>query len=1195
MRKFEKIDLTHMKKPFKAAALALAILFSASFAHAQTAYMVSNAHLDSQWNWDVQTTIREYIPSTIQRNLLLLEKYPEYIFNCESGIKYSWMKEYYPEGYEKVKQYIAAGRWHISGSCWEASDANIPSTESLTRNILYGQHFYESEFGVKSTDIFLPDCFGFGYQLPSIAHHAGIIGFSTQKLQWRNLPFYGDSKVPFQFGEWVGVDGNSLLAAVECGKYSSKYAGEDLSQSKDLLEHAAKSPQNISMHYYGVGDIGGGPTIKSVAAVERGVKGNGPLKVKSATSDQLFLDILEARKNGDNSEGLLDLPSFEGELTMDVHGTGCYTSQAAMKLLNRRNELMADAAERSSVIAEHIGAIAYPADALKEAWLRVIWHQFHDDLTGTSIPRAYEFSWNDELLSLGQFTHILQSSVGAVSSSLDTKVKDNALVLFNPSAFDRTDIVTIDGCYRISDDKDRLVTSQCDGSSTSFLARVPALGYAVYNAKAIKASKPAATAARALSNSIYALTLDENGDICSLIDKRCGRQLVEEGKAIRLAIFTENSSASWPAWEILKSTLDQEPEAITGAKIELVENGPLQKVIKVTRSHSGSTFTQYITLHEGALADRIDIRNEVDWASMHSLLKAEFPLSVKNPKARYDIGLGSIERGNNVPNMYEVYAQQWAEMAEEDGSYGVAIMNDCKYGWDKPSDSLLRLTLLHTPKTSRGYRYQDHQDLGHHIFTYSIVAHDGDWTKGQTVDKAEALNQPIKAFFAPKHKGSLGRKYSFATISEGLTLKAVKKSENGDGYVVRVYENTGKAHSGKLTFSSEIAEAQELNGNEEFIGHASAKGAALNIEMEAFGIKTFLVKFYRHDLSSIRQATIPLDFTTSAATFNAYRSDANIDLSGGSYAAELLPSSIEHDGIHFVLQDPLGANALRCCGEEIALPEGNWNSVYMLVASTKKDQRVAFEVGGQKQEVTVPRYTGFIGQWGHTGHTEGYVKNVDVAYVGTHTHDAKEDRAYEFGYMYCVRLNVPAGVRSIKLPENKQLLVFSAVAADDQINTVSAAHDLMRTGIPVAEEPALELTHAIALTEKNIIEKSGQVNANEAAEKLLDEDPDTKWCDNSKAAEKYVAFDLGTLREIHGWSVLHATHESSSYTTKDFALEVKDSMDEPWRCVDSVKGNSEPMTERDIVPVKARYVRLLITKGDQRDSHVARIYEFSIF
>ncbi|MCQ2115258.1 MAG: alpha-mannosidase, partial [Bacteroidales bacterium] len=294
----------------------LALAFSAivaNAANAQTVYLVSNAHLDSQWNWDVKTTINEYVPATLYRNLALMEQYPDYVFNCESGIKYAWMKEYHPEAYSKLKTYIQEGRWHISGSCWEASDANIPSTESLTRNILYGQHFYESEFGVLSTDIFLPDCFGFGQELPTIAAHCGLLGFSTQKLQWRNNPFYGEAKEPFPFGKWRGVDGSEIYMALQVGKYSRKFQGEDLSESQELIAHAAKSPLNIGMFYYGTGDIGGSPTMPSVQSVVRGVNGNGPVKIISAASDQLFKDL----------QGK-EVETWDDELLMDVHGTGCY-------------------------------------------------------------------------------------------------------------------------------------------------------------------------------------------------------------------------------------------------------------------------------------------------------------------------------------------------------------------------------------------------------------------------------------------------------------------------------------------------------------------------------------------------------------------------------------------------------------------------------------------------------------------------------------------------------------------------------------------------------------------------------------------------------------------------------------------------------------------------------------------------------
>ena len=183
------------------------------------AYVVSNAHMDTQWLWTVQTSIIDYIPRTIYQNLALIRDYPNYIFNFEGAVKYNWMKEYYPLDYEKVKEAIKNGRWHVSGSSWDANDVNVPSPESSFRNILLGQEFYKKEFGLKSTDIFLPDCFGFGYTLPSIAKHCGLIGFSTQKLGWRKKPFYGDSKIPFTIGRWKGIDGAELICALDCGSY----------------------------------------------------------------------------------------------------------------------------------------------------------------------------------------------------------------------------------------------------------------------------------------------------------------------------------------------------------------------------------------------------------------------------------------------------------------------------------------------------------------------------------------------------------------------------------------------------------------------------------------------------------------------------------------------------------------------------------------------------------------------------------------------------------------------------------------------------------------------------------------------------------------------------------------------------------------------------------------------------------------
>ena len=199
------------------------------------AYVVSDAHLDTQWNWDIQTTIQEYVWNTLNQNLFLLRKYPDYVFNFEGAVKYSWMKEYFPTRYEELKQRVKEGRWHVTGSSWDANDVLVPSAESVLRNILYGQNYYRTEFGTESTDIFLPDCFGFGWTLPSLAHHCGLIGFSSQKLGWRNHPFYGDKKYPFTIGLWKGIDGNQIMFA-HGYDYGHRFKDEDLSDSEELKQ-----------------------------------------------------------------------------------------------------------------------------------------------------------------------------------------------------------------------------------------------------------------------------------------------------------------------------------------------------------------------------------------------------------------------------------------------------------------------------------------------------------------------------------------------------------------------------------------------------------------------------------------------------------------------------------------------------------------------------------------------------------------------------------------------------------------------------------------------------------------------------------------------------------------------------------------------------------------------------------------------
>lgn len=1199
----------------KARLIAGAVMLAVAGGHlsAQTAapqkakaYMVADAHLDTQWNWDIQTTIKEYVWNTLNQNLFLLNQYPDYIFNFEGGVKYAWMKEYYPREYELMKAFVKAGRWHVSGASWDATDTLVPSIESFIRNIMLGQEFYRKELGVESTDIFLPDCFGFGWTLPTVAAHCGLIGFSSQKLDWRNNPFYGKSKHPFTVGLWKGVDGASVMLA-HGYDYGRRWDNEDLSENKYLMELSRCTPLNTVYRYYGTGDVGGSPTIASVASVEKGIKGDGPLKIISATSDQLFKDYQPYDAHS-------ELPVFDGELLMDVHGTGCYTSQAAMKLYNRQNELLGDAAERASVAAALLGTAEYPGKSLTESWQRFIFHQFHDDLTGTSIPRAYEFSWNDELLSLKQFSGILTHAVGSVAGKLDTRVKGIPVVLYNASGFKAADVVTMEvkaprfpKGVAVYNEQGKQVASQLvsytDGKVRLLVeATVPANGYAVYDVRLSgEGRKVSAVEATSIENSLYKLTLNENGDITSLLDKKNNKELVKAGKAIRLALFTENESFEWPAWEILKKTVDATPISITeDVKMTLCENGALRKTLCVEKRHGDSFFRQYIHLYEGILAHRIDFTNEVDWQSANALLKAEFPLNLNNEKATYDLGVGSVQRGNNSLTAYEVYAQYWADLTDANGSYGVSIMNDSKYGWDKPDNNTLRLTLLHTPKTKSNYAYQDRQDFGRHTFTYSLVGHTGALDVVRTRENAELLNQRIKAFAVGKHRGELGKSYSLAfSDNRNVLIKALKKAESSDEYVVRVYEAGGKqAQKASIVFADNLVAAVEADGTEKTIGKAAFSGNRLEVSVNPNGIKTYKVRFASNKKVQTVARPLPLAYDKKCFSWNEFKAAADFE-AGYSYAAELIPTEMNVNGVPFKLETREELNGMACKGNVLKLPaDCAYNRLYILAAAASdKDVKGIFRTGKSVQEIIVPSYTGFIGQWGHTGHTEGYLKDAEVAYVGTHRHSGEGDQPYEFTYMFKFAIDLPEKATEVVLPDNKDIVIFAATLTNVAAASVCPVSELFRTANKCNRYQTESSTERVNILKQDMVMGySSYVNEKEKPAFMVDGDENTKWCAIAEMPH-YVDFDLGSERSINGWKLLNAAGENHSYVTSSCFLQGKTDKNSEWRTLDYVSGNGKNVLNRTLnKPESVRYLRLLVTQPMQSASGKdVRIYEMEVY
>jgi alpha-mannosidase len=1033
-------------------------------------YTVSYSHLDTQWRWDYQKTINDYIKATLRDNFKYLEKYPEYTFNFTGSTRYEMMKEYYPEDYEKLKQYIAQGRWFVSGSSVDEGDVLAPSVESLIRQVLLGNEYFRKEFDKMSCDYMLPDCFGFMAHTPSVWAHCGLIGFSTQKLTWGSAV-----GIPFDIGVWQGPDGQSIICAFNPGNYNEgmdKNTDRDEKWTKRINENGEKYGIYADYHYQGVGDQGGAQIESKVQAYVDGTKRtDGNYHLMLASSDQLYKDITPQQRD--------KLPRYKGDLLLTQHSAGSITSQAYMKRLNRKNEQLADSAERAAVMANWLGGSVYPQEKFDAAWKRVLASQFHDILPGTSIPRAYEYSWNDEFIALNMFAASLTDSVGAIAREINTKVKGKAIVVYNPLALAREDVVEATLGYKgkvpenieIVGPDGNIVPSQIISHQDNilkilFIADMPSVGYAMYEVRETKSSKKVESdvsiTGNMLENKLYKVVINTSGDIESIYDKQAKKELLAE--PARLA-FIHEKPADWPAWNMDWKDQQKPPVGYVdgSAEIKIVESGPVRVCIEVSRKSKGSTIKQYISLNSGDAGGIIEVRNEVEWRTLGCALKAVFPLTVSNPNATYNLGLGTIERGNNNEKKYEVPSHEWFDLTDMSGDYGVSILEDCKYGSDKPADNIVRLTLLYSPDTEGRdcFTEQAWQDWGKHDFKYAIYGHTGKWSNAMTSWQARRLNQPLVAFEAPSHKASLGKLYSFASLNTNqLDIRAIKKAERENLVIIRVQELTGKeAKNVQLTIAGGIKSAYEVNGQEFKIGPAIVKDSKLIFDIGIYGIRSFAIELKEpaKKIEKPEYAAIKLNYNIDVISSDSNRVDGMM-ADNYSYSAELVPDVVISEGIQFKIGPKTDgrANALVCKGQEIKLPDGKYNRFYILAAADKDTQGL-FAIGTQEIELGIQNWTGFIGQWdnrvfneefgevNYNGHftlksiTPGFIKRDTIAWFGKHRHNKTGNEPYLFTYMFKYAIDVPVGAKTIILPDNEMIKIFAMTAANNQNDTTKAA------------------------------------------------------------------------------------------------------------------------------------------------------------
>jgi alpha-mannosidase len=1060
-----------------------------------TLYVVGYAHLDTQWRWEYPRTIGEFLPHTMHDNFALFEKYPHYIFNFSGANRYRMMREYYPADYATLQEWVRKGRWFPAGSSMEESDVNSPSAESLIRQVLYGSAYFRHELGRTSAEYMLPDCFGFPASLPSILHHMGIRGFSTQKLSWGSAAPVGgpDSPektpvgTPFNVGVWDGPDGSSVIAALNPGSYSADIR-YDLSRSDTTPPNGIDWPKRVQRngevsglftdyHYYGTGDVGGAPREPSVQLVESIVsKNDSPLHVISSTAEQMFLDI--------KPDQTARLPHYQGDLELTNHSAGSLTSQAYQKRWNHKNELLADAAERASVAAEWLGGRPYPRKRLNDAWALVMGGQFHDIAAGTATPKAYEYSWNDDVIAMNQFASILTSATDSIASALDTRTRGTAIVVYNPLSIDREDVVeahvqALNGAVVVHGPDGKVVRAQREGDKIVFVARVPPVGWAVYDVSfgletpRNRVKDPAAIRAETrpamIENDRYRVTVDDAGDIATILDKKTNRQVLSA--PIRLALQTERPH-DWPAWNMDWADQQQPPRAFVGGKtiIHVVEHGQARSALQVTRETEGSRFVQTIRLSAGDAGNRIEIDNAIDWKTEAAALKATFPLTASNPLATYNWEVGTIQRGNNDPKKFEVASHEWFDLSDANG--GVTILSDCKYGSDKPDDHTLRLTLLYTPGlgdgNGRAYDDQTSQDWGHHQFTYGLAAHAGDWRSEGTDWQALRLSQPLIAFVSPKHSGPLGRSLSLLRVSNPrVRVLALKKGEESDEVIVRLVEVDGKrADDVRLSFAAPVVAATEVNGQEMSARKARVVDGLLVTSFTPYQLRTFSVRLAppHSKVHATHSQTVALPFDRAVATRDGARSSPGFDSAGRALPAEMLPKVIDYAGIRFQLDD--SSRAVVAHGQMIALPAGK--RLYLLAAA-EGDQQGTFVVDGKPTAITIQDWSGYVGQWDNRiwttkretlpqrpdappnaparvrtatvfdGLRPGYIKRAPIAWFASHRHDAAgANEPYAYSYLFAYAIDLPPGARTLTLPENDRIRILAATVSDEQSSLTEA-------------------------------------------------------------------------------------------------------------------------------------------------------------
>lgn len=796
---------------------------------------IGHTHIDVAWLWRLKHT-REKCARSFSTVLRLMERYPEYIFLQTQPQLYEYVKNDYPELYEAIKQKVADGNWEVDGGMWLEADCNIPSGESLVRQILVGSRFIKEEFNKDVDYLWLPDVFGYSWALPQILKKSGISTFMTTKISWNQY-----NRMPHDTFNWRGIDGSEVLTHFittpepwsQPGSWFYTYNGRLTPKSvKGVWD--AYTDKNITSDLlvsYGFGDGGGGVNREMLEYRRRLDKMPGLPNVKTGKAADYFKCLREKVENTNEY-----VHTWDGELYLEYH-RGTYTSQAYTKMMNRRLELLYRETEwLGAMNSLNIGDWnSYPQTDLTKGWKTILRHQFHDIIPGSSITEVYE----DTKVEYKEAEKLALEAQENFKNSL-IKEDENSWTVINNANWNRCETVEIktelEGNFY--DNKgNKLESQRKNGKYTVKVNNVEGTGFKTIKLKVEdiqEGNESFEYSENKIDTPYYELKWNEFGQLISIFDKENNREVLAKGQRGNVLQMFEDKPMAHEAWDIDIYYQEKMREVTDLQNIELIEVGNLKAVVRFNYKYMNTTISQDMVTY--ANDRRIDFITNVDWIEQKQLLKVAFPVDIRSTMATYDVQFGNVKRPTHWNTSWEMakfetVAQQWVDLSQRD--YGVSLLNDSKYGHDI-KDNVIRLTLL------KSATHPDPvQDQGEQNFTYSLLPHAGDFIEADTVKAAYQLNQPLRAIEG-EIKGNIPTKM-FDFNNAYVLVDAIKKAEDENMVVVRFHEYAGSRQEVKINSDYNIVGWMETNLMEKPIEELRNE-KDINLIVNPYEIKTIMIK-----------------------------------------------------------------------------------------------------------------------------------------------------------------------------------------------------------------------------------------------------------------------------------------------------------------------------------------------------------------